>query len=48
MLGSSNNTFYKNIKELKTIRKNIRVLLYIKERKTGCKYHFFTKGDIEK
>ena len=33
MLGSSNNTFYKNIKELKTIRKKIRVLLYIKERK---------------
>ena len=33
MLGSSNNTFHKNIKELKTIRKKIRVLLHIKKRK---------------
>ena len=33
MLGSSNKTNYKDVKELKTIRKNIRVLLYIKERK---------------
>ena len=33
MLGSSNKTFYKNTEELKTIRKNIRVLLCIKERK---------------
>ena len=33
MLGSSNKTFHKNIKELKTIRKKIRVLLHIKKRK---------------